>query len=207
MTKKGMLIIVSAPSGAGKTSLIKTLLKQLSGVVVSVSHTTRPQRPDEQAGNDYHFVDHSVFQSMIDSGGFLEYAEVFGNFYGTARESVEKELEQGGDVILEIDWQGAQQVRLIMQNTRSIFILPPSKKALEERLRKRAQDSDEVIKKRMQQAVEEMSHFDEYDCVLINDDFDEALAQFAELIALKASSVQDLKKDAAQKALIQQLLN
>jgi guanylate kinase len=207
MVKKGALYIVSAPSGAGKTSLIKALLKKVSGVVVSVSHTTRPRRESEVDGADYHFVQHAGFQKMVEKKEFLEYAEVFGNFYGTSRVAVEKELTLGHNVILEIDWQGAQQVRTLMGNICSVFILPPSKAVLEERLRHRAQDSDEVIEQRMQLAVDEMSHFDEYDYMLINDDFELALQQFADIVSSDEACEAQSKEKEAHKGLIEQLLS
>lgn len=170
----GTLYIISAPSGAGKTSLVNSLLETVTGVVVSVSHTTRPQRPGERDGEHYHFVDDATFAEIVAEGGFLEYAQVFDYRYGTAREPVLDQLRQGVDVILEIDWQGARQVREAMPEAISIFILPPSRLALEERLRARAQDSDGVIARRMRDAVNEMSHFREYDYLVVNDDFREA---------------------------------
>ncbi|MEX0729588.1 MAG: guanylate kinase [Aquisalimonadaceae bacterium] len=170
----GTLYIVSAPSGAGKTSLVDSLLEVATGLVVSVSHTTRPQRPGERDGEHYHFVSDATFQEMADTGGFLEHARVFDNRYGTAREPVLDQLRQGVDVILEIDWQGARQVREAMPEAVSIFILPPSLLALEERLRARGQDSDAVIARRMRDAVNEMSHYQEYDYLVVNDDFREA---------------------------------
>jgi guanylate kinase len=173
----GTLYIISAPSGAGKTSLVKALLEQLEGVEVSVSHTTRSMRPGEKNGVDYHFVDEAQFLAMVGQAEFLEHAQVFDNYYGTAQSAVEQRLEAGADVILEIDWQGAAQVRKQMPQSRSIFILPPSKAALEERLRGRGQDSDEVIARRMQDAVSEMSHFPEFDYLVINDDFEVALGE------------------------------
>ncbi len=173
----GTLYIISAPSGAGKTSLVKALLEQMEGVEVSVSHTTRSMRPGEANGVDYHFVDEAEFLAMVGQAEFLEHAQVFDNYYGTAQSAVEQRLEAGADVILEIDWQGAAQVRKQMPQSRSIFILPPSKAALEERLRGRGQDSDEVIARRMQDAVSEMSHFPEFDYLVINDDFEVALGE------------------------------
>lgn len=170
----GTLYIISAPSGAGKTSLVNSLLETTTGVVVSVSHTTRPKRPGECDGEHYHFVDDATFEEIIAAGGFLEHAQVFDYRYGTARDPVLDQLRQGVDVILEIDWQGARQVREAMPEAISVFILPPSRLALEERLRCRGQDSDAVIARRMQDAVNEMSHYREYDYLLVNDDFREA---------------------------------
>jgi len=176
---KGSLYIISAPSGAGKTSLVKALIAADSRVTVSISHTTRTQRPGEEDGVNYHFVDRKAFQAMIDEDAFLEKAEVFDNFYGTARSSVEGQLATGQDVILEIDWQGARQVRALMPEHISIFILPPSKAALRERLTGRGQDSEEIINRRMRDSISETSHYNEYDYLVINDDFDTALGDLA----------------------------
>ena len=175
----GTLYIVSAPSGAGKTSLVKQLLDRDPKICVSISHTTRTARPGEINGKDYHFVDHQHFDTMINQGDFLEYAEVFTNKYGTSQQWVQETLATDMDVILEIDWQGAEQVRKLMPDAVSIFILPPSRKALEERLTNRGQDSQEVIDHRMQQAVSEMSHYHEFDYLVINDDFQQALNELA----------------------------
>lgn len=172
---KGTLYVVSAPSGAGKTSLVKAMLAQDNEIVVSVSHTTREMRPGEQNGVDYNFVTMDQFNQMIEASDFLEFAEVFTNKYGTSQRWVEAQLEQGKDVILEIDWQGAQQIRRLMPDCLSIFILPPSRDALEQRLTNRGQDSEDVIGLRMSEAVSEMSHYAEYDFLVINDDFDTAL--------------------------------
>ncbi|MDG9886210.1 MULTISPECIES: guanylate kinase [Pseudomonas] len=171
----GTLFIISAPSGAGKTSLVKALTDDLNHIRVSVSHTTRAMRPGERDGVNYHFVDRAEFERMNAQGDFLEQAEVFGNCYGTSRSALQQTLDQGHDLILEIDWQGAQQVRKLMPQTRSIFILPPSQQALRQRLTNRGQDSDEIIEGRMREAVSEMEHYDEYEYVIINDDFATAL--------------------------------
>ena len=179
---KGTLFIVSAPSGAGKTSLVKRLTKEADKLTVSISHTTRPQRPGETHGQDYFFVDPEEFKTMMENQAFLEYARVFDNYYGTAKQTVEKTLENGNDVILEIDWQGAQQVRKRMEDSLSIFILPPSIEVLEQRLRNRGQDSEETIARRMQDAVTEMSHYNEYQYLVVNDDFDEASGQLKSII-------------------------
>ncbi|GFM66306.1 guanylate kinase [Pseudomonas cichorii] len=176
----GTLYIVSAPSGAGKTSLVKALIddsEKNSGqqIRVSVSHTTRAMRPGEVDGVNYHFVDRAEFQRMIEHGDFLEQAEVFGNLYGTSQSHLQQTLDEGHDLILEIDWQGAQQVRKQMPHARSIFILPPTQQALRQRLTNRGQDSDEIIDARMREAVSEMSHYKEYESIVINDDFAHAL--------------------------------
>lgn len=178
----GTLYIVSAPSGAGKTSLVHALLEACPGLTVSVSHTTRAQRAAEQDGVHYHFVDEPRFVNMIDDGAFLEHAKVFGNRYGTAIGPVLDRLRQGIDVILEIDWQGARQVREALPQAVSIFILPPSRIELEQRLRGRGQDSDAVIARRMCDAVSEMSHHAEYDYLVVNDDFREARADLLAII-------------------------
>lgn len=179
---KGTLYIISAASGTGKTSLVKALLAQTSAIGVSVSHTTRKPRPGEINGQDYHFVDHVQFEHMIGAGNFLEHAEVFGNYYGTSEAAVKERLNAGQDVILEIDWQGAQQVRHLMPECVGIFILPPSRAALLERLTGRGQDSVEVIQRRMDEAVSEMAHYNEYTYVVVNDDFETALAELKAIV-------------------------
>ena len=171
---KGRLYIVSAPSGAGKTSLVSALLEADSQVEVSVSHTTRAARPGEQDGVNYHFVSVEAFEAIAEKGDFLEHAKVFANYYGTSRVWLEQRLLAGQDVILEIDWQGAQQVRDIMPEALSIFILPPSKAALRSRLEGRGQDSEETIAGRMAEAESESSHFDEYNYLIVNDNFEQA---------------------------------
>ena len=171
----GTLYIVSAPSGAGKTSLVKALIDLEPQSRVSVSHTTRAMRPGEVDGENYHFVSREAFVKMIEHGDFLERAEVFGNLYGTSQSYLQQTLDEGHDLILEIDWQGAEQVRKLMPQARSIFILPPSQQALRERLNNRGQDSDEIIDGRMREAVSEMSHYVDYDYLIINDDFALAL--------------------------------
>jgi len=175
--KKGTLFIVSAPSGAGKTSLIKRLVAELDNVFVSVSHTTRMQRPGEINGSDYYFVDQAEFESMLRDGAFLEHARVFGYCYGTAWSAIDAALVNSGDLILEIDWQGAQQVGQKIAGAVSIFILPPSEAALAERLRNRGQDDSSIIDRRMLDARAEMSHYNEYDYLVVNDDFDLALQE------------------------------
>ena len=171
----GTLYIVSAPSGAGKTSLVKALIDVEPQIRVSVSHTTRAMRPGEVNGVNYHFVEREEFVKMIEHGDFLERAEVFGNLYGTSQSHLQQTLDEGHDLILEIDWQGAEQVRKLMPQARSIFILPPSQEALRQRLDNRGQDSDEIIDARMREAVSEMSHYVDYDYLIINDDFALAL--------------------------------
>jgi guanylate kinase len=182
MTVQGTLYILSAPSGAGKTSLLKALRQRDGGLHVSVSHTTRAMRPGEQDGVDYHFLTQEAFLSMVGDGGFLEHAEVFGNYYGTSEAALKTELKAGHDTVLEIDWQGARQVRKRFPDAVSIFILPPDQQALRERLDARGQDSEETIQRRMNQAVEEMTHYAEFDYLIINDDFDTALAQLGAIV-------------------------
>ena len=180
---KPALYIVSAPSGAGKTSLLKAVRSQLSELKVAVSHTTRDARPGEIDGEHYHFVSKQEFQKIQEDGNFLEHAKVFGNFYGTSTQSVDDVLAAGNSVVLEIDWQGAQQVRKIYPQAISIYILPPSIGELENRLSARGQDSDEVIKGRMNQAQSEISHYDEYQYLIINDDIDEAIQMLANVFS------------------------
>jgi len=172
----GTLYIISAPSGAGKSSLVNALIDSEPHIRVSVSHTTRAMRPGEVDGVHYHFVDHAQFTAMLEQGEFLEHAQVFDNFYGTSQRALEKTLAEGIDLILEIDWQGAQQVRRLMPQAKSIFILPPTREALRHRLTNRGQDSGEIIERRMREAVSEMSHYVEYDYLVINDDFGHALS-------------------------------
>lgn len=178
----GTLYIVSAPSGCGKTSLVNALLQSTSNLTISISHTTRPPRPGEQDAVNYHFIDKDRFQTMIAAQEFLEHAEVFGHHYGTSRSKVIEQLEQGVDVILEIDWQGAQQIRAGFADTVSIFILPPSKEALRQRLQARRQDNADVIETRMQRAHVELSHYDEYDYLIFNDQFDYALSDLHAIV-------------------------
>ena len=175
----GQLYVVSAPSGAGKSSLLAALRERLPHLAVSVSHTTRQPRAGEQNGVHYHFTDVEQFREQVAAEQFLEYAQVFDNFYGTARQTVDALLAAGKDVILEIDWQGAQQVRERADSVVSIFILPPSITALSQRLHGRGQDSDAVIQRRMRDAQSEMSHYPEYDYVVVNDDFATALDDLA----------------------------
>jgi guanylate kinase len=178
----GILYTISAPSGAGKTSLVRALLECEAGLALSVSHTTRPQRAGEREGIDYFFVDDETFDGMVAADAFLEHARVFDNRYGTSRQVVEETLANGHDVILEIDWQGAHQVRASVPGATSVFILPPSREALVERLHGRGQDSDEVIARRMEAAIDEMSHYNECDYLIVNDDFDEALGDLRAIV-------------------------
>ena len=179
---KGKLFIISAPSGAGKTSLVRQLLAEIDQLCVSISHTTRKIRPGETEGEDYFFVTHDEFLELINNRELLEHAWVFDNYYGTAKSTVERNLTEGFDVILEIDWQGAQQIKQIRPDSISIFILPPSTKILEQRLQNRGQDDYETIARRMRDAVTEMSHYQEFDFIVVNDSFDKALSELKSII-------------------------
>jgi len=181
-TIRGKLFVVAAPSGAGKTSLVKALLERMPRLEMSISHTTRPRRPKEEHGREYFFIGVSEFEHLAAEGEFLESARVFDNLYGTARAPVEARLARGGDIVLEIDWQGARQVRAAMPDCVTIFILPPSREALEKRLRSRATDSDEVIARRLRDAVSDMSHWREFDYVVVNDDFERAVADLKAIV-------------------------
>jgi len=173
----GTLFIVAAPSGAGKTSLVKALVNSLADVVVSVSTTTRRSRPGETDGVDYHFVDKTEFEALINQDRFLEHALVFDHYYGTSLDQLQARLDQGLDVILEIDWQGARQVREKLPASCSIYVLPPTRSILEQRLKHRGQDDEVLIARRMRDAINEMTHYNEFDYVIINDDFDQALVE------------------------------
>jgi len=187
---KGKLYIISAPSGAGKTSLIKKLIPHMDELIVSVSHTTRPQRPGEIDTIDYFFTPVDTFKKMINQQAFLEYAQVFDNFYGTAQSLIEQSLKSGKDVILEIDWQGAEQIRRILPDTISIFILPPSTEVLRRRLKERGQDSEAIIDRRMQDAVNEIGHYAEYDYLIVNDEFNNALTEMKSIILANRLNIQ-----------------
>jgi len=178
----GTLFVVSAPSGAGKTSLVRALLEIDAGLQLSVSYTTRESRPGEIDGEHYHFVDIGTFDAMVANGAFVEYARVFDNAYGTAESALRRVIGRGDDLLLEIDWQGARQVRERIPEAVSIFVMPPSLAALEERLRGRGQDSDVVIAGRMARARDELSHYSEYDYLIVNDRFDAALAQLQAIV-------------------------
>jgi guanylate kinase len=184
VTTPGNLFILSAPSGAGKSSLIKALLSQESTrpMQVSVSHTTRAPRPGENNGEHYHFISVDQFQKQIKQNEFYEYAEVFGNYYGTSASAIDKQLAQGIDVFLDIDWQGAKQVRIKQPSVTTIFISPPSKAELENRLKNRGQDSDATIKSRMAQAKAECSHYTEFDYIIVNNDFTQALSELTTIV-------------------------
>ena len=198
--KQGTLFIISAPSGAGKTSLVGEIMSRGDNIQASVSHTTRERRPGEKDGVNYHFISQSEFLKMVGDNSFLEHAEVFGNHYGTSERWVKMTLELGIDVILEIDWQGAEQARKYFPSSQSIFILPPSKQALRERLTLRGQDNLEVIDRRIAAATQEMVHHIDADYLIINDNFETARAQLESIITaqrcrLSATDHQDLLLD------------
>jgi len=182
---KGLLYVVSAPSGAGKTSLIDALLKREPGVSVAVSHTTRPPRQGERQGDHYHFVDASAFEKMVKADAFLEHAHVFGQHYGTSRQAVDCLLEKGRDVILEIDWQGADQISALMPESISIFILPPSLESLKKRLFDRNQDDEKVIDHRLKQASADIAHCRDFDYLVVNDDFERAVFELQSIIVAR----------------------
>lgn len=204
MANRGKLFVIAAPSGAGKTSLVRALMERRPALRFSVSYTTRKQRPNERDGHDYFFVDKAEFERMVAAGEFLEHARVFDNYYGTSRAQVEQLLDLNQDVLLEIDWQGAQQIRRALPECRSIFVLPPSRAALEQRLRNRGTDSDEVIARRLRDSIADLSHWNEFDYIVINDDFSRA---GADLEAIVTGTGEHLRRERAEvQALIAQLL-
>jgi len=202
--KRGTLYIVAAPSGAGKSSIVNAVLARDSDIALSISFTSRAARPGERHAQHYHFISADEFKAMIRAGDFFEYAEVHGDWKGTARQSVEPQLDAGKDVLLEIDWQGARQVREKVPDAVSVFILPPSRGALEQRMRARGQDSEEVIQRRLAAAREEMSHYAEFDYVIVNDVFDEAVTQMHTIFT--ASRLRREAQDVRHAGLIAALL-
>jgi len=195
---QGVLYVVSAPSGAGKTSLVKALLKADPAIRLSISYTTRTPRPGETDGRDYHFVSRERFESMLAEGEFLEHAEVYGNFYGTSKGSISRDLNAGHDLLLEIDWQGAEQVRQHFPRSASIFILPPSFNALRTRLAGRGQDSDEVIERRLAAAAHDVAHAEAFDYIIVNDDFDHALLDLVAITrSIRLEAARQLDRHAA----------
>lgn len=182
MNIQGNLYIVAAPSGGGKTSLVRTVLANLDNIVVSISHTTRPKRPGENEGVDYFFINEPQFLDMVNNNEFVEHAVVFSHYYGTSVAQIQQRLQQGIDIVLDIDWQGAQQIRHLFPTAISIFVIPPSLQVLKERLRNRRQDSEEVITDRMHRAQEEMSHYPEFDYLIVNDNFDHAALELQAIV-------------------------
>lgn len=204
--QEGRLFVIAAPSGAGKTTLVRRLMASNGRLRFSVSYTTRPQRSTETPGEDYNFVDKDTFRAMIAAGDFLEHAEVFDHYYGTSRSHVEGLLFQGHNVILEIDWQGAQQVRAHMPDCRSIFILPPSVAELKKRLAGRGTDSEAVIERRFRDAVDDLSHWREFDYAVVNDDLDRATAELTAVVSGAPSSAANATSDAAMGSRIREIL-
>jgi guanylate kinase len=192
---RGKLFVIAAPSGAGKTTLVRALMQRRPALRFSISYTTRKQRPNERDQHDYFFVDKEKFEQMVAAGEFLEHARVFDNYYGTSRKQVEQLLDVGQDVLLEIDWQGAQQIRRAMPECRSIFVLPPSREALEQRLRGRGTDSDEVIARRLRDSLADLSHWNEFDYIVVNDDFECATG---DLDAIVTGRGEHLRRDRAE---------
>ena len=193
--RRGRLFVIAAPSGTGKTSLVRALMERAPSLAFSISHTTRRPRPNEIDGRDYHFTDRTRFEEMISAGEFLEHAEVFDNLYGTGRRNVEAALEAGRDLLLEIDWQGAAQVRDRLPEAIDIFILPPSREALEQRLRGRGTDSEEVIQRRLRDSVTELSRWDDFRYVVVNEHFDRALADLQHIVAGDAEPFRSTRPD------------
>jgi guanylate kinase len=193
--KRGKLFVIAAPSGAGKTSLVRALMQRRPALRFSISYTTRKQRPNERHEHDYFFVDKPEFERMVDAGDFLEHARVFDNYYGTSRQQVEQLLDESQDVLLEIDWQGAQQIRRTLPECRTIFVLPPSRAALEQRLRGRGTDSDEVIARRLRDSLADLSHWSEFDYIVVNDDFDRATDDLEAIVTGKG---EQLRRDRAE---------
>lgn len=203
-TAIGNLIVVAAPSGAGKTSLVAATLDAMPSVQLSVSHTTRPMREGEVNGKDYHFTDVKSFQQLVADDGFVEHAEVFGNFYGTSKMALQEPLKSGHDIILEIDWQGALLIKQAFPDAIRVFILPPSIEALRDRLENRGKDSEEVIKRRMIEARDQVIHYREFDYLIVNDDFDKAVGELKGLI--QASRLRLTAQQSRYKTLISSLL-
>ena len=198
--RRGRLFVIAAPSGTGKTSLVKALMREVPTLAFSISFTTRRKRPTEEDGRDYYFVSAGTFAQMVNRGAFLEHASVFDNNYGTGREQVESALGRGQDLLLEIDWQGAAQIRKALPECVSIFILPPSRESLEQRLRNRATDSPEIIARRLQDSATELSHWQEFEYVVVNDVFEQALAALKAIVAGCGESFRGSRPEVAELA-------
>ncbi len=203
----GTLFVVAAPSGAGKTSLVNALVASTPSLEVAVSHTTRKQRPDEVDGENYFFISEPAFRRMIGNDEFAEHALVFGSHYGTSKQEIARILEHGHHIVLEIDWQGAQQIRAEFPDVASIFILPPSLASLRQRLEARAQDDEFTVRKRMETAIDEISHYDEFDYIVVNDDFDEALQAMMDIVHGRGEYLSLEHQQKALKTLIGSLLD
>jgi guanylate kinase len=201
---RGKLFVIAAPSGAGKTSLVRALIERVPSLRFSISYTTRKPRPNEQHGRDYFFVDHAGFERMVAAGEFLEHARVFDNYYGTSKPQVESMLADGENVLLEIDWQGAQQIRRALPECKSIFILPPSREALEQRLRGRNTDNEAVIARRLRDSIADMSHWNEFEYVVVNDDFKRATDDLESIVAGRGEAL--LRDRSELQTLIRRLL-
>lgn len=202
--KRGKLFVIAAPSGAGKTSLVRALMQRRPALRFSISYTTRQQRPNELHSHDYFFVDKPEFERMVDAQEFLEHARVFDNYYGTSRKQVEQLLDDGQDVLLEIDWQGAQQIRGALPECRTIFVLPPSREALEQRLRARGTDAADVIARRLRDSLADLSHWNEFDYIVVNDDFERATEDLEAIVDGKG---ENLRRDRAElRTLLDRLL-
>lgn len=202
--KRGKLFVIAAPSGAGKTSLVRALMQRRPALRFSISYTTRQQRPNERHSHDYFFVDKLEFERMVAAQEFLEHARVFDNYYGTSRAQVERLLDDSQDVLLEIDWQGAQQIRRALPECRTIFVLPPSREALEQRLRSRGTDAEDVIARRLRDSLADLSHWNEFDYIVVNDDFERATA---DLEAIVTGQGEHLRRDRAElRTLLDKLL-
>lgn len=193
--KRGKLFVIAAPSGAGKTSLVRALMQRRPALRFSISYTTRQQRPNERHSHDYFFVDKLEFERMVAAQEFLEHARVFDNYYGTSRAQVERLLDDSQDVLLEIDWQGAQQIRRALPECRTIFVLPPSREALEQRLRNRGTDAEDVIARRLRDSLADLSHWNEFDYIVVNDDFERATA---DLEAIVTGQGEHLRRERAE---------
>ncbi len=198
------VFVIAAPSGAGKTSLVAALLRRASSLALSISHTTRSPRPDERDGEHYHFVSPEIYQRMVEADQFLEHATVHGHGYGTAKAGVIEQLDRGYDVVTEIDWQGARQIKALMPEAISVFIVPPSRAALAERLKRRAQDSPTVIARRLAAAVAEMSHHREFDYLVVNDDFETALEDLISVV--RSARLSSARQQSRHRKLLEELL-